>query len=302
MLRCMAAIADARDADPDVAHAIPAIHVEGPHISGEDGPRGAHPREHVRAPDLAEYRRWQAAAGGIVGIVTIAPEWPDSVAYIRALTDDGVLVAIGHTAANEAQIREAVEAGASLSTHLGNGAHALIPRHPNYIWDQLAEDRLWASMVLDGRHLPRSVIRTFLRTKGIERIIAVSDAVTFAGMSPGRYEGFGTALELREDGSLYVAGTQYLAGSTASLDVAIGVAMREGGLAIDEAVDLVTANPASLLGSRLQRDRGEVAIGASADLVMFRVDQQNMDISVQRTVVAGRQVFDRERSQRGGPA
>jgi N-acetylglucosamine-6-phosphate deacetylase len=298
----MAAIADARDADPDVAHAIAAVHVEGPHISGEDGPRGAHPREHVRPPDAAEYRRWQDAARGIVGIVTMAPEWPDAVAYISALTDDGVLVAIGHTAATEAEIRAAVEAGASLSTHLGNGAHAVIRRHPNYIWDQLAEDRLWASMVLDGRHLPRSVIRTFLRAKGTERIIAVSDAVTFAGMPPGRYEGFGTALELREDGSLHVAGTQYLAGSTTSLDVAIGVAMRDGGLAIDEAVRLVTSNPASLLGSRLEGDRGQVRIGASADLVVFRLDPQDMDVTVERTVVAGREVFNGGQAQgRGVP-
>jgi N-acetylglucosamine-6-phosphate deacetylase len=294
ILRCLATIADARDRDPLVAHAIPAIHVEGPHISPEDGPRGAHPLAHVRPPDIAEYRRWQAAARGLVGIVTLAPEHPGAIDYVRALTDDGVVVAIGHTAADETTIRAAVEAGARLSTHLGNGAHATIRRHPNYIWDQLTEDRLYASVVLDGRHLPRAVIRAFLRAKGIERMIAVSDVVAFAGMPPGEYDAFGTKLELREDGALVVAGTPYFAGSTSPLDVAVGVAVRDGGLSVADAVSLVTANPAALLVSRLGPRRGSIAVGAPADLVGFRLDRTDSRVIVERTVVEGRDVFCRE--------
>lgn len=294
ILRCLAAIADARDLDPLIAHAIPAVHMEGPHISREEGPRGVHPLAHVRPPNVAEYRRWQQAARGLVGIVTVSPEWPEAMEYICTLTDGGVLVAIGHTAADGAQIRAAVEAGARLSTHLGNGAHATIPRHPNYIWDQLAEDRLTASVVLDGHHLPGAVVRTFLRAKGVDRAIAVSDVVKFAGMSPGEYDGFGTKLQLRDDGTLVVAGTPYLAGSTSPLDVAVGVAIREGGLSVAEAVCLVTENPSTLLADRLGDGRGSIAVGAHADLVVFRLDPDDRQVTIERTVLAGQDVFYRD--------
>lgn len=299
ILCCLRTIADARDGNPLVAHAIPAIHVEGPHISAEDGPRGVHPRALVRPPAVDEYRRWQVAARGLVGVVTVAPELPGAIDYIRSLVEDGVIVAIGHTAAGEAEIRAAVEAGARLSTHLGNGAHTTIRRHPNYIWEQLAEDRLWASLILDGRHLPRSVIRTFLRAKGVERIAAVSDAVTFAGMAPGVYEGFGTQLELRDDGTLVMAGTPYLAGSTSALDTAVAVAVRDGGLGVRDAVRLVTTNPASLLAGRLEPGRGSLTVGAPADLVAFRIDPAGGEVTVELTVVEGREVFHRDRARPG---
>ncbi len=152
--RSLRAIREACEADPLIARSIVCIHVEGPHISPEDGARGAHPLEHVRPPTLDEYRRWQDAAGGRIGIITLAPEHPGSLEYIRAVVAEGVVVALGHTAASEDQILAAVNAGASLSTHLGNGSHALIDRHRNYIWDQMAEDRLMASLIFDGHHLP----------------------------------------------------------------------------------------------------------------------------------------------------
>ena len=137
--------------------AIAGLHIEGPHISPEDGPRGAHPQHCVRPPDVDEFHRWQEASNGSVKLVTVSPEWPESPGYIEAVVREGVVVAIGHTKATTDQIRDAVNAGATLSTHLGNGAHSMLPRHPNYLWDQLAEDRLAASFIADGIHLePRS--------------------------------------------------------------------------------------------------------------------------------------------------
>ena len=130
--------------------AMEAFHVEGPHISPEDGPRGAHPQRWVRPPDLNEYKRWQEAADGNVRIVTLSPEWPEATHYIEMLSREGVVTSIGHTKASADQIQNAVSAGATLSTHIGNGAHAVMARHPNYIWEQLAEDRLNASMIVDG--------------------------------------------------------------------------------------------------------------------------------------------------------
>src|ERR1700752_361707 len=96
-----------------------AFHIEGPHISPEDGPRGAHPRQWVRPPDLDEFHRWQDAAGGRVRIVTLSPEWPEAIRYIEPITREGVVASIGHNQAGGAQIAEAVAAGATLSTHLG---------------------------------------------------------------------------------------------------------------------------------------------------------------------------------------
>src|SRR5450755_3004401 len=108
--------------------AIDGFHVEGPHISPDDGPRGAHPRRWVRPPDLDEFRRWQEATGNRIRLVTLAPEWPQAAAYIEAITAEGVVASIGHTNATAQNIADAVSAGASLSTHLGNGAHAVMRR------------------------------------------------------------------------------------------------------------------------------------------------------------------------------
>ncbi|MFN9824084.1 MAG: N-acetylglucosamine-6-phosphate deacetylase, partial [Planctomyces sp.] len=110
---------------------IAGIHVEGPWISSADGPRGAHPLQHVRAASLAEYQSWQRASGGLVRLITVAPECPGVLSLIPQLTADGVRVAIGHTGASPAQIEEAVTRGASLGTHLGNGCAGMVPRHDN---------------------------------------------------------------------------------------------------------------------------------------------------------------------------
>src|SRR5262249_51041292 len=148
--------------------AMDGFHVEGPHISPDDGPRGAHPRRWVRPPDVDEFHRWQEAARGHIRLVTVAPEWPEAPRYIEALVGEGIVISLGHTNANGAQIAAAASAGATMSTHLGNGAHAILQRHPNYIWEQLAEDRLMASFIVDGIHLPKSFVKVALRAKSVE--------------------------------------------------------------------------------------------------------------------------------------
>ena len=111
----------------------------------------------VRPPDIDEYRRWQDATDGAIRLVTLSPEWPKAPAYIETLVSEGVVVSIGHTKATAEQIEDAVSAGATMSTHIGNGAHGEMRRHPNYIWDQLAEDRLAAGFIVDGIHIGRGV-------------------------------------------------------------------------------------------------------------------------------------------------
>src|SRR5262245_61116299 len=114
--------------------AIAGIHMEGPYISPRDGARGAHPQADVAPPSVDDFRRRQDAAGGRIRLVTLAPEVPGALPLIAHLVETGVRVAIGHTAAAPEQIADAIRAGASLATHLGNGCPQMLPRHPNVIW------------------------------------------------------------------------------------------------------------------------------------------------------------------------
>ena len=260
------AIADARRLHPGVAACVPFVHMEGPHISVLNGYRGAHREDAVRPPSLAEFERWQAAGGGIVGMVTLSPHFSESPEYIAALVERGVHVAIGHTHASAEQIRRAVEAGARLSTHLGNGIAQQIARHRNPIWSQLAEDRLTATFIADGHHLPADVLKAMLLAKGIHRSVLISDSVALAGMPPGTYTTpVGGRVELRADGRLCLAGSELLAGSTATLAQCIGKLVRMTGLPLGDAIAMATVNPGRFAGGR-----GQLAAGARADLMRFR--------------------------------
>lgn len=293
----LAAIAAACAADPQVAASVVGIHVEGPHIAREDGPRGAHPLRHIRPPDIGEYRRWQAAADGRIRIVTVSPEYDDAIDYIRAIVADGVVASIGHTVATADQIRAAVDAGARWSTHLGNGAHAVMPRHPNYIWSQLAEDRLSAGFIFDGHHLPPEVMRTVVRAKGVERTVLVSDAVSMAGLPPGRYSLFdGGEVELLPNGRLELAGTPYLAGAATALPACVANAVRHAGVTLSEAVRMVTANPSRLIGLPLAAGHESLRVGTAANLTMVREAPASGAIEVLRTVLDGQVVFEAARS------
>jgi N-acetylglucosamine-6-phosphate deacetylase len=244
----LGALVQAREQEPALKKAVPGFHLEGPYISAVEGARGAHAPAYVHAPDWDEFQRWQEAAGGLIRIITLAPEQPGSVAFIRRAVQSGVVVAIGHTAASASVIREAADAGASLSTHLGNGIAAQIHRHNNPLWVQLADDRLSASLIFDGFHLPVNVMRVFLRAKGAGRCILVSDAASLAKMPPGVYETpIGGKVQLHEDGRLSMLDSEYLAGSASSLKDCIEVAVRLAGCTLAQAIQMVSVNPGRLL-------------------------------------------------------
>jgi N-acetylglucosamine-6-phosphate deacetylase len=253
------------EADAGLARAIPGIHLEGPYISPEDGPRGAHPRPHVRPPDWDEFRRLQDAACGRIRLVTLAPETDEALPFIERLTREGVVVALGHTAANGACIRDAIAAGAKLSTHLGNGSHAILPRYPNYIWEQLAADALWASIICDGHHLPESVMTCMLRVKTPQRTILTCDASSLAGLPPGRYREWDQEFEVVPGGKIIVPGTSYLAGSWAFTDYCLDRVLRLGEVSLAEAVDMAGARPRELLGLSPRA----LLPGQAADVILF---------------------------------
>jgi N-acetylglucosamine-6-phosphate deacetylase len=272
------------------AMAIEGFHVEGPHISPEDGPRGAHPREHVRPPDIEEFKRWQEAAGGLVKLVTVSPEWAEAPAYIEAITRQGAVASIGHTRATPEQIEAAVEAGATMSTHLGNGAHPVLPTKSSYIWSQLAEDRLTASFIVDGIHIPGPFLKTALRAKGLERSVLITDAVMPAMCAPGPYNLGQVEVFLHEDGSVRLRDDNRLAGSALRMDDAIGMTVRLGDVSLRDAITMATTN-AARAGRISGRQRGLNA-GDRADLVRFRWNHNAQKLTVLETIVGGVSVYD----------
>jgi len=288
---CLTNLIRAADRSPEFARAMLGIHLEGPFISPEDGPRGAHPRQHVRPPDWQQFRRWQDVAQGRIVLVTVSPEWPESFDFIERAAASGVIVAIGHTAASPAQITDAVRAGAKMSTHLGNGSHAKIDRHPNYIWEQLANDHLWASFIVDGHHLPPSVVKCFLRSKGVARSILVSDAIAAAGRPAGRYRLSNVEVEVSATGRVSLPGTPYLAGSALEMHDAVGKTVAYSDATLDDALRMASANPAGLLG--LSDRIGSVAAGRDADLILFNWDEGLKTFDPVATIVGGEVVYQK---------
>jgi len=267
-------IVAACNSSPETARLVAAVHVEGPYISKEDGPRGAHPLEHCRAPDWDEFQRLQEAADGRIRILTMSVEFDDSPSFIERVAVSGVIVAIGHTSADSAHIRAAVDAGARLSTHLGNGCHLTMPVYPNYFWDQLAEDQLAASLIVDGHHLPANVVKTFVRVKTSERCLLISDVSGWAGRPPGRYTAGHGELEILPDGRLVVAGQrQLLAGASRPIGTGVANVMRFAGVSLSEAIDMATTHPARLLSM----PSGGLQPGDPADLVLFHLDLAEPD-------------------------
>jgi N-acetylglucosamine-6-phosphate deacetylase len=263
-------------------------HLEGPYISGEDGARGAHPRQHVRAADWREFQRLQEISGGRIRLVTIAPEVSYGLEFIRQAVASGVVVSLGHTAASPEQIRKGVDAGARLSTHLGNGVQSMLHRHRNVIYEQLADPRLTASLIVDGHHLPPNLVQLFVQVKTPQRIILTCDAAGWAGCSAGVYESKLGRSEILPDGKLVVAGQrELLAGSAQETDTCVANVVKFAGVSLKDAVDMASKNPARLLGQEVTRLRR----GSLADLVIFRVPQAGSRLQIEATVASGELKF-----------
>jgi len=284
MARTLAIIRHAREEAPVLARAIPGIHLAGPFLCPAAGPRGAHPRAHVCDPDWDTFCRLQEAAGGLIRLATLAPERPGALELIRRLRAAGVMVAIGHTDATEADIDAAVEAGAQLSTHLGNGAHAVLPRHRNYIQKQLATDGLLASIIVDGHHLTEYFVKNVIRCKGQERVILITDAMAAAAAPPGTYRLGEVLAEAQPDGAVRLPGTPYLAGSALTMDRAVDNVQRFAGVSLAQALAMATQHPRLLWPDRPDG----LTPGSPADIVLLRDGKR---LEVLETIVAGQTVY-----------
>ena len=295
----LATIRAARDRSLLLRQVIVGCHVEGPWISPEDGPRGAHPLVHVRPADFSEFCRWQQVSGNLVRIVTVAPEAPNAINVVKQIVKSGVHISIGHTAATPAEIAASIDAGATLGTHLGNGCAALIPRHHNVFWPQLADDRLTCSVIADGWHVPEAMLNCIVRCKSLDRLILTSDVSGFGGCPVGRYRTGAVEVEVLDDGRIVVAGqTQFLAGSGVTTGDCVARFMSACNVPLHAAWNLASTRPATLLDAR----SGFLQEGQSARLTVFRISGINPEEALhpsQRpvfqpvaTIVGGRNVFN----------
>jgi N-acetylglucosamine-6-phosphate deacetylase len=288
IVRALRTIAEARRKSPLVAYTMPFVQLEGPFISPVDGAVGAHDREYVRPPSMDEFARWQAASGDLVGRVTLSPHWGNALEFIRALAGKGIRISIGHTHATPEQIHAAAQAGATLSTHLGNGIAGMLPRHPNPIWTQLADDRLTATFIADGHHLPADALKAMVRAKGIERSILISDAVAVGGMEPGIYDtAVGGAVELSAEGRVGSVDSGYLAGAALPIKDGIAWVAASGVCELGDAVRMATENPGRIVG-----DRGVLRVGANADLVRFTMNIEKKSMQIENVLVEGVEMTD----------
>jgi N-acetylglucosamine-6-phosphate deacetylase len=241
----------------------------------------------MHPPRIDEFAGLQASAGNRIGVVTLAPELPGAIEFIRHVSQENVVVAISHTDGTAGDVYKAVAAGATLSTHWGNGCPAVIHRHNAPLWAQLAADQLAASIICDGFHLPREHVCIVQRIKGRSRCILVTDAVHVAGMPAGKYTLVGRDIELLPDGRVVTVDGQCMAGSSVSMDRAVANFFQVTGLPLSEALRAATEAPARLL--RRWQIPEAIRPGEMANLVLFQLREGR--VHVLHTFLAGRVVY-----------
>ncbi|MBX2842792.1 MAG: N-acetylglucosamine-6-phosphate deacetylase [Flammeovirgaceae bacterium] len=271
--------------DPEIGKSIPGFHLEGPYISPIKGFRGAHLEKYIKAPDWEEFQEIQKAANGGIKLITVAPELEGAIPFIRKCVNSGVVVSLGHHNGNAEQIKLAVDAGAKMATHLGNGCANEINRHHNPLWPQLADDRITPSIIADGFHLTKEEVRSFYKVKGPEKTILVSDALDLAGLTPGEYIRGERTLELTPN-VVKLPKENVLAGAASPISKCVGVMMDFTQCGLKDAIRMVSTNPAEMLSLD---NLGAIEQGKRADLIIFSMENNEMRII--KTYVAGELVY-----------
>lgn len=260
--------------DPEIAASIPGFHLEGPYISPVAGFRGAHLEKFIKLPEWEEFQEIQEAAEGGIILITVAPEIEGAIPFIRKCVESGVTVSLGHHNGTTEQIHMAVEAGARLVTHLGNGCANEINRHNNPIWPQLSEDSLTITIIADGFHLNREEVRSFYKVKGNERTILVSDALDLAGLEPGEYVRGERTLLLTPD-VVKLPTENVLAGAASPISKCLNVMMDYTNCNLGEAIKMASTNPAQMF--RLS-EIGTLKEGKIADFILFKMEEGIIEI------------------------
>lgn len=276
--------------NPRLSNSIPGYFLEGPYISPFDGFRGAHAKEWVRLPDWEEFSGFYEAAEGKIIQVGVAPEVDGAMEFIKKCRDLGIGISLAHHNATADQVEEAVNLGARVSTHLGNGCANTIHRHDNPIWPQLSNDLLTPSIIADGHHLRKEELRVFFKVKGPENLMLVSDATELAGMPAGTYNWNGKEVVMTEDGMLKYPAQNVLAGASFPVRIGVKNMMGMAGCSLEESLMMATATPAKVYNLD---DRGTLKEGIRADLIVFTIEDG--EIIIQQTILRGEVVYQRNK-------
>lgn len=235
--------------DDLVRKMVHGFHLEGPFLNPRSGFRGAHCRAAMCGASIDRAKALLDAGAGLVKLVTLAPEKDPQAKTTGFLAAQNVVVSAGHCDPSWEELLRSVDAGLQMATHVGNGCPARLPRHDNVIQRLLAlSGRIWCCFIADGVHIPPFVLRNYLKTAGIERSIAVTDAISAAGLGPGRYWSAGRELVIGDDLVARSSEKGLLAGSTATMPRIQNVLRKKAGLSQVEIRRLIDENPRKALG------------------------------------------------------
>ncbi|MBI3990049.1 MAG: N-acetylglucosamine-6-phosphate deacetylase [candidate division NC10 bacterium] len=256
-----------RDPEEEPVSEILSIHLEGPYISEEK--RGVHPSEWIRPPSLPELREYWAASGGLLKLVTLAPEQPGGLELIQGVKEFGAIPAIGHTDATYEEAVDGIRAGALLATHVFNAMRGFHHREPGTV-GAILDAPIVTSFVADGLHVHEAALRLLYRVKGTDHLIVITDAVSIAGVDEQQaaereYRLGGQRIIIKEGKAVNLQGT--LAAPILTMEEAVKNVARFMGCPFREAIQMATVNPARLLG--IEDRKGRLVPGRDADLVIF---------------------------------
>lgn len=276
---CFSALEKARNSSRLAKTMVAGYHLEGPFLSKLPGYSGCHPVEAMCAADPEMFLRLQQAAGGNIRLVTLAPEVEGAIAFIEKLVQDRIIVSLGHTAADNETIQQAVDAGARLSTHLGNGTCPELHKNNNPIIAQLSEDRLSASFIADGYHLSPDVLKAYLRAKCTERVILVTDATAGAAAPQGRYKLGNSELQRETEPVILDPQTSRPVGSAVTLDQCVRNVINWYEMPLKEAVSWAAENPLQLLNSA----KVKTQLSALEQTVWWKEEEEEWQVKAARS-------------------
>ena len=283
ILDCIGAVKEAAEQGTPGAQVI-GIHLEGPFINEEK--KGAQNPKYIRPPDLQELEKIREEAGPLLKTVTLAPEIPGALQAIKLLRSWGVTVSIGHTDAAFDEVMQAQRWGANLICHTFNGMRGLHHRDPGVVGAALTCDGFFAELICDGIHVHPAAMQIVLKSKGIDKVVLITDTIQAMDLADGRYDFGGLEIEVSEGAARLTSGA--LAGSTLSMAKAVQNAVKWLGVSVAEAIRMASLNPAQVVN--VAHRKGSLQVGKDGDLAVF--DEY---INPLATIVRGKIVYEAER-------
>ena len=248
MLLRISRLVQLMESSAEVADCIRGIHVEGPFLNPAEGFIGAHPASDAMSANVGVTDQLLDAGNGNIKMVTLAPEMDQDAQVTKYLSERGIAVAAGHSDASLSDLNRAIDHGLKLFTHLGNGCPGLLPRHDNIVQRVLAvSERLKISFIADGHHVPAFALRNYLGIVPHENVVIVTDAISAAGLGPGRYELSGQVVQVDDDGAAWAACRTHYAGCASTFPQMVEVLTESVGVGDEQIQQWMITNPGQLL-------------------------------------------------------